>query len=104
MLRSGAWRARADHFGHYRKLVWLAQARDTAIDQQAARIAGRFGLPLRVTDIGTGSLEREREQLLAAKACAGQRSAAAGSWLIRNRNPAMTASKASSPHGRWLRG
>jgi Protein of unknown function (DUF1638) len=54
----------ADYFGQYRKLVWLAQARDTALDQQAARIAGRFGLPLRVIDVGTGGLERELEQVL----------------------------------------
>jgi len=54
-----------DYFGHYRKLVWLAQARHTDLDQQAARIAGRFGLPLRVIDVGTGGLEHELEQLLA---------------------------------------
>jgi hypothetical protein len=55
----------ADYFGQYRKLVWLAQARDAALDDQAARIASRFGLPLRVIDVGTGSLERELEDMLA---------------------------------------
>jgi hypothetical protein len=54
----------ADYFGQYRKLVWLAQDRDTALDQQAARIASRFGLPLRVIDVGTGGLERELSILL----------------------------------------
>jgi hypothetical protein len=55
----------ADYFGQYRKLVWLAQDRDTALDQQAARIAGRFGLPLRVIDVGTSGLERELACMLA---------------------------------------
>jgi len=57
----------ADYFGQYRKLVWLAQDRDTTLDQQAARIAGRFGLRLRVIDVGTSGLERELSLLLEAK-------------------------------------
>ena len=61
----------ADYFGQYRKLVWLAQDRDAALDQQAARIAGRFGLPLRVIDVGTGGLERELGQMLGADTDAG---------------------------------
>ncbi|MGO8961078.1 MAG: DUF1638 domain-containing protein [Streptosporangiaceae bacterium] len=48
-----------DYFRHYRRLVWLAQRRDAALDQQAEAIAARFGLPLRVIDVGTGGLERE---------------------------------------------
>jgi len=62
----------ADYFGQYRKLVWLAQARDAALDEHAARIAARFGLPLRVIDVGTGGLERELEQMLG---CAGRSTA-----------------------------
>jgi hypothetical protein len=58
----------ADYFGQYRKLVWLAQDRDAELDQQAARIASRFGLPLRVIDVGTGGLERELGIMLAANA------------------------------------
>jgi hypothetical protein len=54
----------ADYFGHYRKLVWLAQDHDMAIEQEAARIADRFGLPLRVIDVGTSGLERELSILL----------------------------------------
>jgi hypothetical protein len=54
----------ADYFGHYRRLVWLAQARDAALDGQAEAIAARFGLPLRVIDVGTGGLERELENLI----------------------------------------
>jgi Protein of unknown function (DUF1638) len=54
-----------DYFGHYRRLVWLAQARTPALDAAAATIATRFGLPLTVADVGTGGLEREMELLLA---------------------------------------
>jgi len=54
-----------DYFGHYRRLVWLAQARDAELDRAAADIAGRFGLPLTVIDTGTGGLERELERLVA---------------------------------------
>jgi hypothetical protein len=55
----------ADYFGHYRRLVWLAQARDGALDSRAEAIAARFGLPLRIIDVGTGGLERELAALLA---------------------------------------
>jgi hypothetical protein len=53
-----------DYFGHYRRLVWLAQSRDDALDAEAAAIAAMFGLPLTVLDVGTGGLERELELLL----------------------------------------
>jgi Protein of unknown function (DUF1638) len=54
----------ADYFGHYRKLVWLAQERDADLDSRAAAIAAQFGLPLRVLDVGTSGLERELAALL----------------------------------------
>ena len=57
-----------DYFGHYRRLVWLAQARDEALDAAAAGIASRFGLPLTVVDVGTGGLEHQLELLLAEPA------------------------------------
>ena len=53
-----------DYFGHYRRLVWLAQERDADLDRRAAAIAAKFGLPLRVVDVGTGRLERELAALL----------------------------------------
>jgi hypothetical protein len=53
-----------DYFGHYRTLVWLAQARDAALDRRAEAIAARFGLPLRIIDVGTSGLERELAALL----------------------------------------
>jgi hypothetical protein len=54
-----------DYFGHYRRLVWLAQDRDGALDAEAAVIASMFGLPLTVIDVGTAGLERELALLLA---------------------------------------
>ncbi len=60
-----------DYFGHYRRLVWLAQDRTDVLTERAERIAARFGLPLRVIEVGTAGLEREVEQLLAAKPGAG---------------------------------
>jgi hypothetical protein len=55
-----------DYFGHYRRLVWLAQERDAELDSRAAAIAARFGLPLRIVDVGTSGLERELAALLHA--------------------------------------
>jgi hypothetical protein len=55
-----------DYFRHYRRLVWLAQHPDATLERQAATIAARFGLPLRVIDVGTSGLERELASLVAA--------------------------------------
>jgi hypothetical protein len=54
-----------DYFGHYRRVVWLAQSRDPVLDAEAAAIAAMFGLPLTVLDVGTGGLEAALERLLA---------------------------------------
>src|SRR5215813_2903897 len=54
-----------DYFGHYRRVVWLAQDRDAGLEAEAGRVAARFGLPLTVVDTGTSRLERELERLLA---------------------------------------
>lgn len=59
-----------DFFGHYRRLVWLAQTDDEAMRQQAAAIADSFGLPLTVIPVGTAGLERELEDLLADSSAA----------------------------------
>ena len=53
-----------DYFGHYRRVVWLAQSRDPALEAEAQAVAARFGLPLTVIDTGTTRLERELEHLL----------------------------------------
>jgi Protein of unknown function (DUF1638) len=53
-----------DYFGHYRRLVWLAQHRDPALAAEAESVAAMFGLPLTVIDTGTARLERELENLI----------------------------------------
>jgi hypothetical protein len=46
-----------DYFGHYRRLVWLAQEPTPALAAEAARVAGMFGLPLTRVDTGVSRLE-----------------------------------------------
>ena len=53
-----------DYFGHYRRVVWLAQDREPALEAEAGRVAARFGLPLTVVETGTSRLERELELLI----------------------------------------
>jgi uncharacterized protein DUF1638 len=55
-----------DYFGHYRRVVWLAQDRSQELEAEAERIAGRFGLPLTVVETGVARLESELERLVAA--------------------------------------
>ena len=55
----------ADYFGHYRRVVWLAQSRSADLEAAAADVAAMFGLPLTVIDTGTEGLERELERLVA---------------------------------------
>jgi hypothetical protein len=55
-----------DYFGHYRRVVWLAQDREPELEAEAGRVAARFGLPLTVVETGTGRLERELELLVHA--------------------------------------
>ena len=46
-----------DYFGHYRRLVWLAQEPTPALAAEAERVAGMFGLPLTRVDTGVTRLE-----------------------------------------------
>jgi hypothetical protein len=46
-----------DYFGHYRRLVWLAQEPSPALAAQAERVAAMFGLPLTRIDTGVSRLE-----------------------------------------------
>src|SRR5215813_12850474 len=64
-----------DYFGHYRRVVWLAQSLSPELAEEAEAVAAMFGLPLTVLDVGTARLERELELLLNE---AGARTGAAG--------------------------
>ena len=55
-----------DYFGHYRRLVWLAQEPTPALEAEAERVAGLFGLPLTRIDTGVSRLERALGELLGA--------------------------------------
>ena len=53
-----------DYFRHYRRVVWLAQHREPALEAEAERVAARFGLPLTVIETGTSRLEAELARLV----------------------------------------
>ena len=53
-----------DYFGHYRRLVWLAQQPTPALAAEAERIAAMFGLPLTRVDTGVSRLEQELSRLV----------------------------------------
>jgi hypothetical protein len=53
-----------DYFGHYTRLVWLAQEPSPALEAEAARVAGMFGLPLTRVDAGVSRLEQALEEIL----------------------------------------
>jgi Protein of unknown function (DUF1638) len=46
-----------DYFGHYRRLVWLAQEPSSALAAEAERVAAMFGLPLTRVEVGVSGLE-----------------------------------------------
>ena len=53
-----------DYFGHYTRLVWLAQEPSPALTAQAERVAAMFGLPLTRVDTGVSGLERALADLI----------------------------------------
>ncbi len=57
---------REDYFGHYTRVVWLAQEPDDELRTLAEQAAERIGLPLTVIDTGTTGLERALADLVGA--------------------------------------
>ena len=55
---------RDDYFGHYTRVLWLAQCATPATRAAAQRAADRIGLPLQETTVGNAGLERELAALL----------------------------------------
>ena len=53
-----------DYFGHYTRLVWLAQEPSPALEAEADRVAGMFGLPLTRVDVGVSRLEQALQEIL----------------------------------------
>ena len=55
---------RDDYFGHYTRVLWLAQRPTRATRAAAERAAARLGLPLVVREVGDAGLERALEAVL----------------------------------------
>jgi hypothetical protein len=52
------------YFGHYTRVLWLAQRPTPATRAAAERAAARLGLPLEVREVGEEALERQLAALL----------------------------------------
>jgi hypothetical protein len=57
---------RDSYFGHYTRVVWLAQEPDDELCALAQQAAAQIGLPLTTLDVGTTGLERALAWLLDA--------------------------------------
>jgi hypothetical protein len=57
---------RDDYFGHYRRVMWLAQRPTLGTKLAAERAAAALDLPLEIREVGNAGLERALEALLAA--------------------------------------
>ncbi|MGH3659061.1 MAG: DUF1638 domain-containing protein, partial [Micromonosporaceae bacterium] len=55
---------RDDYFGHYQRMVWLAQHPTDDLRRQAQAAADAIGLPLETIDVGDQLLERELAGLI----------------------------------------
>jgi hypothetical protein len=52
------------YFGHYRRVLWLAQRPSPATRAAAERAAARLGLPLEVREVGDAALEARLAELI----------------------------------------
>jgi len=52
------------YFGHYTRVLWLAQHPTPATRAAAERAAARLGLPLEVREVGDEALERQLEDVI----------------------------------------
>ncbi len=52
------------YFGHYTRVLWLAQHPTPATRAAAERAAAHLGLPLEVREVGDGALERQLAALI----------------------------------------
>jgi hypothetical protein len=57
---------RDDYFGHYTRVLWLAQRPTLGTKLAAERAAAALGLPLEVREVGNAGLERALETLVDA--------------------------------------
>jgi hypothetical protein len=55
---------RDDYFGHYKRVIWLAQRPTLGTKLAAERAAAALGLPLEVREVGDAGLERALEAVL----------------------------------------
>ena len=56
---------RDDYFGHYKRVMWLAQRPTLGTKLAAERAAAALNLPLEIREVGDASLERALEALVA---------------------------------------
>ncbi len=56
---------RDDYFGHYKRIMWLAQRPTLGTKLAAERAAGALDLPLVIREVGDAGLERALEALVA---------------------------------------
>jgi hypothetical protein len=65
---------RDDYFGHYRRVVWLAQHPTARVREAAERAADVVGLPLEEVGVGDALLERAVDELVNGRsACCPRR-------------------------------